>query len=88
MDQQSGWEPTTFVSARDLDSGKKARGYRYEFDTEPGTNSLFRRTARAKANRLNAKAIVSGRRNVVFLAEKRKRGPAGWHVVKRTKVPV
>jgi hypothetical protein len=75
MEQHEGW------------SEPRKREYRYEFDPVPDSNHMIRRTARRHAMRLNAKHLArGGSERVRFLDEKRKRGPFGWYVVKRTKV--
>jgi hypothetical protein len=89
MEQQAGWESVKIrgLSVRPIEPGV----YRYEFRVVPDTNHMLRRTARAHAKRLqrehDAALLAGAPRAVRFLDEKRRRGPFGWHVVRRTKVP-
>jgi hypothetical protein len=72
MNQQEGWT---------------GGAYRYEFATVPDSNHKLRRTARKHARDLNRAYELRKGGDVQFTAEKAKRGPFGWHVVRRTRVP-
>jgi hypothetical protein len=78
MDQTEGWTAPA----------KNPGHYTYVWHTVPGSNHKLRRTARRHAQRLNDRRApaLARHHDVLFQDEKSRRGPFGWHVVKRTRV--